>query len=129
MEPKFNKIVLGQMESAAKKAYPGECCGILVGTRTNGEIEFIEARDASNQTQGNAQNTHFVIDPLYLYQVEKELEGSGQEIVGIFHSHPDCKAILSDEDRKYMVPGLVYVILSVTTNGVVDVKSYTKTSF
>ena len=129
MEPKFSKIVSTQMESAAKKAYPCECCGILVGTRTNGEIEFIEAREATNQTQGNAQNTHFVIDPLDLYQVEKELEGSGQEIVGFYHSHPDCKAILSDEDRKYMVPGLVYTILSVTENGVVDIKSYTKTSF
>ena len=128
MEPKFNKIVLEQMESAAKKAYPVECCGILVGTRINGEIEFIEAREATNQTQGNAQNTHFVIDPLDLYQVEKELEGSGQEIVGFYHSHPDCKAILSDEDRKYMVPGLVYVIVSVTANGVVDVKSYTRKS-
>ena len=129
MEPKFSKIVSTQMESAAKKAYPCECCGILFGTRTNGEIEFIEAREATNQTQRNARNTHFVIDPLDLYQVEKELEGSGQEIVGFYHSHPDCKAILSDEDRKYMVPGLVYVILSVNANGVVDVKSYTKTSF
>ena len=128
MEPKFSKIVSTQMESAAKKAYPCECCGILVGTRTNGEIEFIEAREATNQTQGNAQNTHFVIDPLDLYQIEKELDGSGQEIVGIFHSHPDCKAILSDEDRKYMVPGLVYTILSVTANDVVDVKSYTRKS-
>ena len=129
MEPKFSKIVSSQMKSAAKKAYPCECCGILVGTRTNGEIEFIEAREATNQTQGNAQNTHFLIDPLDLYQVEKELEGSGQEIVGFYHSHPDCKAILSNEDRKYMVPGLVYTILSVTENGVVDIKSYTKTSF
>ena len=130
METKFNKIVLGQMESAAKKAYPGECCGILVGKKSEkGEIEVTEIREATNQTQGNAQNTHFVIDPLDLYQVEKELEGSGQEIVGFYHSHPDCKAILSDEDRKYMVPGLLYVILSVTANGVVDVKSYTKTSF
>ena len=41
METKFNKIVSTQMESAAKKAYPCECCGILVGKRTNGEIEFL----------------------------------------------------------------------------------------
>ena len=40
MEPKFSKIVSAQMESAAKKAYPCECCGILVGKKSEkGEIE------------------------------------------------------------------------------------------
>ena len=126
MEPKFSKTVSSQMESAAKEAYPCECCGILVGTRSKDEVEFVEAREVPNQIQGVLKNAHFVIDPLYLYQVEKELESRSLEIVGFYHSHPDCKAILSDEDIKYMVPGLVYTILSVTTQGVVDVKSYTR---
>lgn len=127
METKFNKIVLGLMESAAKKAYPGECCGILVGKKSEkGEIEVTEIREATNQIQGDQQATHFSIAPLSLYNIERELDSRGLEIVGFYHSHPDCKAILSDEDRKYMVPGLVYVILSVTANGVVDVKSYTR---
>ena len=118
------------MESAAKKAYPCECCGILVGKKSEkGEIEVSEIREADNQIQGDQQATHFSIDPLSLYNIERELDSRDLEIVGFYHSHPDCKAILSDEDRKYMVPGLVYVILSVTVNGVVDVKSYTKMSF
>ena len=130
MEPKFSKIVSSQMESAAKKAYPCECCGILVGKKSEkGEIEVTEIREATNQIQGDQQATHFSIDPLSLYNIERELDSRDLEIVGFYHSHPDCKAILSDEDRKYMVPGLLYVILSVTANGVVDVKSYTKTSF
>ena len=127
MEPKFSKIVSSQMESAAKKAYPCECCGILVGKKSEkGEIEVTEIREASNQTQGEQKATHFRIDPLNLYYIERELESSNLEIVGFYHSHPDCKAILSDEDRKYMVPGLVYTIISVTAHGVVDVKSYTR---
>lgn len=127
MEPKFSKIVSTQMESAAKKAYPCECCGILVGKKSEkGEIEVTEIREASNQIQGGQEATHFRIDPLNLYYIERELESSNLEIVGFYHSHPDCKAILSDEDRKYMVPRLIYTILSVTANGVVDVKSYTR---
>ena len=115
------------MESAAKKAYPRECCGILVGKKSEkGEIEVTEIREASNQIQGGQEATHFRIDPLNLYYIERELESSNLEIVGFYHSHPDCKAILSDEDRKYMVPRLIYTILSVTANGVVDVKSYTR---
>ena len=127
MEPKFSKIVSTQMESAAKKAYPCECCGILVGKKSEkGEIEVTEIREASNQIQGGQEATHFRIDALNLYYIERELESRGLEIIGFYHSHPDCKAILSDEDRKYMVPGLIYTILSVTSNGVVDVKSYTR---
>ena len=127
METKFSKIVSTQMESAAQKAYPCECCGILVGKKSEkGEIEVTEIREATNQIQGDQQATHFSIDPLSLYNIERELDSRDLEIVGFYHSHPDCKAILSDEDRKYMVPGLVYTIMSVTAQGVVDVKSYTR---
>ncbi len=127
MEPKFSKIVSSQMESAAKKAYPCECCGILVGKKSKrGEIEVTEIREASNKIQGEQETAHFSIDPLFLYNIERELESRSLEIVGFYHSHPDCKAILSDEDIKYMVPGLVYTILSVTAQGVMDVKSYTR---
>ena len=94
MEPKFSKIVSSQMESAAKKAYPCECCGILVGKKSKrGEIEVTEIREASNQIQGEQETAHFSIDPLFLYNIER---------------------------------GLVYTILSVTAQGVMDVKSYTR---
>ena len=126
MEPKFSKIVSAQMESAAKKAYPCECCGILVGKKSEkGEIEITEIREASNQFQGQ-KSVHFQIDPLFIYRLEQELEVRSLEIVGIYHSHPDCPAILSKEDEKYMVPGLEYVIMSVQNGEIADVKSYRK---
>ena len=127
MGTKFNKIVSTQMESAAKKAYPSECCGILVGKRSEkGEIEITEIREASNQFHGQ-KSVHFQINPLFVYHLEQEIEASGLEIVGVYHSHPDCPAILSKEDKKYMVPGLEYVIMSVKNGEIVDVKSYNKT--
>ena len=127
MGTKFNKIVSTQMESAAKKAYPSECCGFLVGKKSEkGEIEITEIREAPNQFQGQ-KAVHFQIDPLYIYQVEQEIEALCLEIVGVYHSHPDCPAILSKEDEKYMVPGLEYVIMSVKNGEIVDVKSYNKT--
>ena len=119
------------MALAAQNAYPGECCGILLGKSAekseNGEIEVIEAREAPNQVQGAQKAAHFSIDPLFVYQVEQEIEGVGLEVVGFYHSHPDCAAVPSDEDYEKMVPGLVYVILSVTKYGVKDVRSYKKT--
>ena len=126
LDTKFSKIVSEQMALAAKKAYPNECCGILVGKKSEkGEIEVTEIREASNQFQGQ-KSVHFQIDPLFIYRLEQELESRGLEIVGVYHSHPDCPAILSKEDEKYMVPGLEYVIMSVQKSEVVDVKSYKK---
>ena len=116
------------MESAAKKAYPCECCGIWVGKKSEkGEIEVSEIREASNQFHGQ-KSVHFQIDPLFIYHLEQEIEARGLEIVGVYHSHPDCAAILSDEDYEHMVPGLVYVIMSVTVEGVVDIRSYKKSN-
>ena len=124
MDSKFNKIVSEQMVLAAKKAYPSECCGILVGKKSEkGEIEITEIREASNQFHGQ-KSVHFQIDPLFIYHLEQEIEARGLEIVGVYHSHPDCPATLSKEDEKYMVPGLEYVIMSVKNGEVVDVKSY-----
>ena len=43
------------MEEAAKAAYPGECCGILLGKTSKnsgkGEIEVLETREAPNLVQ------------------------------------------------------------------------------
>jgi len=126
LDSKFNKIVSEQMVLAAKKAYPNECCGILVGKKSKkGEIEVTEIREASNQFHGQ-KSVHFQINPLFVYHLEQEIEASGLEIVGVYHSHPDCPAILSKEDENYMVPGLEYVIMSVKNGEVVDVKSYRK---
>ena len=114
------------MVLAAKKAYPSECCGFLVGKKSEkGEIEVTEIREASNQFHGQ-KSVHFQIDPLFIYHLEQEIEARGLEIVGVYHSHPDYPAILSKEDENYMVPGLEYVIMSVQNGEVVDVKSYRK---
>ena len=127
MEIELSEITTCQMRLAAIAAYPGECCGILLGVRgKNGKAEVREIREAHNQIQGKQKSTRFQVDSLFLYQVEREIEGSGFEVVGFYHSHPDCPAIPSDEDYENMVPELAYVILSVTKEGIKDTRCYEK---
>ena len=106
----------------AQGHYPDECCGVLLGHRAN--FEVLDFRPLENTAAGAC--AHFRISPLELYRVEREIEDGDLEIVGFYHSHPDCEAVLSREDREYMVPELVYIILSVVSGRVVDIKSYRK---
>jgi proteasome lid subunit RPN8/RPN11 len=36
------------------------------------------------------------------------------EIIGFYHSHPDCEACLSQEDQKYVMPEMSYPVISVS---------------
>ena len=114
-----------QMVLDAQQAYPHECCGILIG-KIDGSITVSDIRKANNLVTGAQNRCHFEMDPMFLYQVEREIERSGLEIVGFYHSHPDCKAVPSEQDRHYMIPGLVYAILSVTKDGVADIQYFQK---
>jgi proteasome lid subunit RPN8/RPN11 len=118
-----------QITMAAEQAYPHECCGILLGRNENGRVVIVNSREAANQTAKEKSARHFEIDPLFLYQVEREIEGSNLEIVGFYHSHPDCKAVPSQQDLECMIPGLIYAILSVTKEGVVDIQFFPETAF
>ena len=114
-----------QMVLDALQAYPHECCGILIG-KIDGSITVSDIRKANNLVTGAQNRCHFEMDPMFLYQVEREIERNGLEIVGFYHSHPDCKAVPSERDLRYMIPGLVYAILSVTKDGVADIQYFQK---
>ena len=114
-----------RMVLAARQAYPQECCGILLGKKED-SITVSDIRKATNQIAGAKNRQHFEIDSMFLYQVEREIEGGNLEIVGFYHSHPDCKAVPSEQDLHYMIPGLVYAILSVTKDGVADIQYFQK---
>lgn len=117
-----------QMVLDAQQAYPRECCGILIG-KIDGSITVSDIRKANNLVTGAQNRCHFEMDPMFLYQVEREIERGGLEIVGFYHSHPDCKAVPSEQDLHYMIPGLVYAILSVTKDGVADIQYFQKKAF
>ena len=116
--------ITSKLEKEAIQSYPNECCGVLLGHLS--KLEVLDIRPLDNSIGGGQALTHFKISPLDVYQVEREIEGSDLEIVGFYHSHPDCEAVPSKEDTEYMVPGLAYIILSVTSNGVADIRTYKK---
>ena len=117
----FDKRTYASMMIHAKNAYPHEGCGVLLRNRDNGRIE--EIRSIENAA-ADKSGLHFAMDPLKLYRLESELEAEGKTIAGFYHSHPDRQAILSREDKEYLIPQMLYVVVSAGRYGIGDIKGY-----
>jgi proteasome lid subunit RPN8/RPN11 len=112
----------------AAMTYPEECCGILIGHRVedNGESTAIVERilSANNDREEESRHNRYVIDPQTVLAAHKEARAAGADVVGYYHSHPDCAAVPSDFDREHAWPGLTYLIVSVEEGTVVDSRGW-----
>ena len=111
-----------KIKKLSEKAFPFEACGIVLGRRADSLIE--DVADVLNSTDKEERKKYFEIDPMEMLKVERLTEEKGAEILGIFHSHPDKPAILSKEDEKYMIPGLIYIIAAAYKDGISDIRGY-----
>ncbi len=110
------------MERQVEKAYPYEACGVMLGH----ENRVSDVYSLDNAEDKDSKHANFSIDPLAVLKAEKEAKEKGLSVTGFYHSHPDKKAGTSEKDREYMIPGMLYVILSVNENGVAEIKGYSR---
>lgn len=122
----IEKQLLNRMKEDAELRYPKECCGILLGRRSETERIVWKVCPTANEAR-DEQERQFRIDPLTLLKVERYAEESGMEIIGFYHSHPDCCAEASAEDEHIALPDCSYPILSVIHGAVRDVQSWALT--
>lgn len=94
----------------ARRAYPHECFGFLVGT-LSGEGEIKGVYPAKNLME--EARDRYEMDPQDYLRLEKEIEGSGLEIIGFYHSHPDGQPHPSRFDRERAWEEYFYLIVSV----------------
>lgn len=98
----------------AEEGYPNEICGLLIGERAGGEKVVREVVPVENSwEQLDEQRRRFLISPDVLRREERRLRGTGREILGFYHSHPDHEARPSETDREFAWPSYSYVIQSV----------------
>ncbi len=55
----------------------------------------------------------YTIDPRDMLRVQKQAREKGLKIIGIYHSHPDHRAVPSECDRAQAWPEYAYTIVSV----------------
>jgi proteasome lid subunit RPN8/RPN11 len=110
------------MHDDARRGYPEEVCGILIGTDAGHRI-ILDAVPVANARQ-DERTRRYVIDAETLRRVEREAEGEGLSVIGFYHSHPDHPAVPSAFDREHSWPWYTYVIVAVRDGRVADTRAW-----
>jgi proteasome lid subunit RPN8/RPN11 len=115
--------ILDDIHRHALETYPKECCGILVGS-DSGDDRFInEAHRAKNLRE--EQHDRYLIDERKLIEVIRTIRGTGKDVVGFYHSHPDYPSTPSQYDSDHAAwPGYSYVIVSVEKKNIASIQAW-----
>lgn len=113
------------IEKLAEAAYPGECCGLLIGRRlADGSLAIDEVRPCRNLLAGE-RTDRFEIDPQDRFDAMRQARSMGREIVGHYHSHPGTGPQPSETDQRMIYePELVWLIVGVAGGKAGDINAF-----
>jgi proteasome lid subunit RPN8/RPN11 len=100
------------MVQHARATYPNECCGAMLGVSDDGSKRVVLAVPLKNAFAG-PQADRYELRPEDLLRADREARTHGMDLVGIFHSHPDCDAYFSATDLKNSCPWYSFVVISI----------------
>lgn len=117
-------VILHMLEDGARR-YPEECCGIIYGHIDDSGEKTAEYAEAVANGYDEAEKYHrFEMTPEIMLKAELTARRKGYDIVGFYHSHPDCEAFPSEFDRTHALPVYSYIIMSVVKGKAVKTKSF-----
>lgn len=106
------------MVAHARDKFPRECCGVMIGVTSDGNKTVKRAVPVENTYEG-PQEDRYEIRPTDLLRADREARAEGMDLIGIFHSHPNCDAYFSKTDLENSCPWYSFVVLSIK-NGEFD---------
>jgi len=107
-----------EMVAHARSTYPNECCGAMLGKIDGAEKDVLIAMRLQNSSAGS-QAARYELRPEDLLAADQEARRQGLDLIGIYHSHPDCGAYFSETDLKNSCPWYSFIVLSIQ-NGEFD---------
>ncbi len=107
------------LRAHAEEGYPNEVVGLLAGRGRR----VARVQPLVNERTDEARR-RYAVGPLVLLRAQEALEAEGLEILGYYHSHPDCSAQYSAYDRDHALPNLSYVIASVCRGALSELRSW-----
>jgi proteasome lid subunit RPN8/RPN11 len=122
----ISEKLIDEIKLESEKIYPNECCGIIFGRLlSDSNIKCGESlQSISNSFNDDERYHRFLIQSEDMMRAERFARKNEIDIVGFYHSHPDCEAVPSEYDRSHALPVYSYIIVSVEKGEAVDVKSW-----
>jgi proteasome lid subunit RPN8/RPN11 len=117
---KISKELTVRMEAHLEEAYPGEGAGFLLGA--DGEVKDVLLLE--NAREEEARHNRFLITPEDYLKAEMKAADLGVDLIGVFHSHPDCPNVPSEYDREWAQPFFSYIITRVDEGKAVSHRSW-----
>jgi proteasome lid subunit RPN8/RPN11 len=114
---------LDAIRAHGRETYPEECCGVLLGTATDGAARVSRLERMANM-RSEERRRRYSIDPLEYARIERQADETGMQVLGFYHSHPDHPAVPSEYDREHGFPFFHYVLVAVRAGVPGEVASY-----
>ena len=122
---------LQKIYDQAMDEHPAECCGLLTADSPGSvssvhRCENIQGRlhDDDPERYPRDSRIAYFIDPKALLSIVSTTEKSGGVVSGFYHSHIDCEAYFSEEDKERAMawdepayPLAAYLVVSVYEDG------------
>jgi desampylase len=112
-----------QLVAEARAAYPCECCGLVEAVREGEDVRVVALHPSANLAA--EPHNGFEIDPALHLKLQRSLRGTGREVAGCYHSHPNGRAHPSARDRACgCAPGFTWLIAGVTGEGEITLAAF-----
>jgi [CysO sulfur-carrier protein]-S-L-cysteine hydrolase len=112
------QVLIEEIVAHAREDLPNECCGMVGGADG-------EARTVYRAANAEGSPFRYSIDAKEQFRLMKEIEGAGEELVGIYHSHTKSPAYPSQTDVNLAGwPDAVYLIASLADAEAPEVKGF-----
>ncbi len=114
-----------QIEAHGERTYPHECGGMIIGhfDAETGK-RTVELLPMENAAAAADQHNRVLILPKDVLRAERFAREKKLDVIGYYHSHPDCAAVPSQFDLDHALPVWTYIIVSVEAGTAVDIRAW-----
>ena len=125
MALRIGKSAWEQLRRHGEETYPDECCGVLLGEFDGEGTKVVNDTVRCGNQRTDSLHNRYLIDPRDLVRVQREARERDEDIIGFYHSHPDCPARWSPTDlAEAHWTGCSYVITSVMNGRATETNSF-----
>jgi proteasome lid subunit RPN8/RPN11 len=112
------RALIEEIVAHAREDAPNECCGMVGGSDGRATTVY-------RAVNAEASPLRYSIDAKEQFDLMRQIEDAGEELVAIYHSHTGSPAYPSQTDVNLAGwPDAVYVIVSLHEAGAPDVKGF-----